>query len=109
MFVCLSLCLTHSHLAHTYFFHTNRHKKTHTNADNHIYEDSDVTYKAVCMFIQQSQMVLLGLSHIYTQYTLLYKCDLHPITLAVEAVHSFTHRDANPQMVCDPPHIEGWQ
>lgn len=53
MSVCLSVCLTHTvTLAPTYFFHTNRHKKTHTSAHNHIYEDNDLIYKVMCMFIQ---------------------------------------------------------
>lgn len=60
----LSVCLFALHtvmLAHPYFFHTDRHKQTHTSADNNIYEDGDLIYKVMCMFIQQSQKVLQGL------------------------------------------------
>lgn len=107
----LSVCLPALHtvmLAHLYFFHTDRHKQTHTSADNHIYEDSDPTYKVMSMFIQQSQKVLPGFNHTYTRHTLSHKCVLHTTTLAVEHIHSITHIDAHPQMVRDPPHTEGW-
>lgn len=98
-------------LAHTYVFHMDRHEKTHRSADNHIYvyEDSELTYKVMCVFIQQSPVVLPGFSRVHTRHTLPNKCDLHPITLGVEPIRSITHRDANPEMVCDPPNTEGWQ